>query len=107
MSFVDKDLLNPNCQVLLLHKIQGIVGVLWSALRRRQRVARILVDLRKEIKVLSVAQIYYSYDIHHCYRNLSTGLGEDVDLKGFRYAGVQAVCIEAGLSGLRGTDEGD
>lgn len=28
MSFVDKDLLEPNCQVLLHHKTQGIVGVL-------------------------------------------------------------------------------
>src|SRR6266436_3695030 len=28
MSFVDKDLLEPNCQVLLHHNIQGIVGVL-------------------------------------------------------------------------------
>jgi hypothetical protein len=57
MSFVDKDLLNPNCQVLLLHKTQGIVGVLWStscySTRCRRRVARILVDSRKEIKVLA------------------------------------------------------
>lgn len=28
MSFVDKDLLEPNCQVLLHHKTQSIVGVL-------------------------------------------------------------------------------
>jgi 26S proteasome regulatory subunit T2 len=28
MSFVDKDLLEPSCQVLLHHKTQAIVGVL-------------------------------------------------------------------------------
>jgi 26S proteasome regulatory subunit T2 len=86
MSFVDKDLLEPNCQVLLHHKTQGIVGVLAddadpmvSVMKLDKAPTESYADIGgleqqiQEIKVCCVAQFFYM-TIYHCYRNLSSCL---------------------------------
>jgi 26S proteasome regulatory subunit T2 len=86
MSFVDKDLLEPNCQVLLHHKTQGIVGVLAddadpmvSVMKLDKAPTESYADIGgleqqiQEIKVCCVAR-FLLHDIYYRYRNLSSCL---------------------------------
>ncbi|KAK2103845.1 hypothetical protein P7K49_017701 [Saguinus oedipus] len=122
LSFVDKDLLEPGCPVLLNYKVHAVIGVLMDDTNPQVTVMKVAkapqetcadigalirpgcIDRKIEFPLPDEKTKEYIFQIHTSRMTLANDVTLDDlimakdDLSG---ADIKAVCIEAGLMALR------